>query len=66
MQGIAARTFCAMAMKLIDTEDGDPPIFWMIKLFSVHCSRDLDICEFNGTASLFVFIFFYNEFLLKH
>ena len=30
-----------MAMKFIDTEDGDPPIFWMTKLFIVR-----EICIF--------------------
>ena len=39
-----------MAMKLIDTKDGDPPIFFDDE--SVHCSRDLDICEFIGKLLL--------------
>ena len=47
MQGIAARTLCSMAMKLIDKVDGD-----LLDDKTVHCSRDLDICDFNGKLLL--------------
>ena len=50
MHGIAARTLCFMAIE-VDWHRGRRSSY-LLDDKTVHCSRDLDICDFNGKLLL--------------